>query len=296
MRWFTLIAISLITTCSKKPWYGDLKFLGKFPNKLSEVSGIIPAKNDNFWVIEDNGNKDKLYLINKKAQLIKEVKILNGKNTDWESLAKDERGNIYIGDFGNNFNKRENLVIYKISNADDNNEGKIEAEKIRFSYPDQKKYPPEKANFNFDAEGFLYWKEHLYIFSKNRTRPYNGITNVYRLPAKKGTYVAEPVGSFVLCKEEGYCSVTGADISPKGTDIVLQSYGYLYVIKGFAEDNFNQVQVKRIFLNYESQMESVCFLNDDEIIIADEQSKTKGRNLYQFSIKKYLNPRLGDSE
>lgn len=284
-----LVALScfiILQACAQKPWYGEYEFMGKFPNSLSEVSGIASYNQDTVWVIEDNGNKDEIYSVSLNASIIKKFKVKDAQNHDWEDLTTDKKGNLYIGDFGNNDNDRKNLVIYKLPNPDLEKGDKIPSEKISFHYPEQKEFPPKKEQKLYDAEGFFHWGDHLYIFTKDRSRPYLGKTLVYQIPDKKGDYEARLVGSLNLCKEQNYCSVTGADISKDGKTIALIGYGYLYMAKDFDITDISNIQFETIYLKHETQIESVCFLNDSSLLIADEQSKTKGRNLYRYSLKK----------
>ena len=48
-----------------------------------------------------------------------------------------------------------------------------EVEKIEFEYPEQSKFPPKKKDRHFDAESILYFKNHLYIFTKSRVSKFN---------------------------------------------------------------------------------------------------------------------------
>jgi len=279
-----LLLFVILQACAQKPWYGDLEYLGTFPNNLSEVSGIANYENT-LWVIEDNGNKDRIYQVNSEGGLVKDFKVKNATNEDWEDLAKDTLGNLYIGDFGNNDNRRENLVIYKLPNPENESGDKIEAEKIKFKYPEQHKFPPDKENRLYDAEAFFHWNNHLYIFTKDRSRPYQGKTLVYRVPDTKGSHDAKLVGEINLCNDQDHCSVTGADISSDGTYIALIGYGYVYVLRNVDFENFSKAAFETIHLKLETQIESVCFMDKTTLLIADEQSKTKGRNLYRYSLK-----------
>ena len=285
-RLIVLSCFIILQACAQKPWYGEYQYLGKFPNNLSEVSGIASYNQDGAWVIEDNGNKDEIYLVNLKATLVKKFKVKDAQNHDWEDLTTDKNGNLYIGDFGNNDNSRKNLAIYKLPNPNFEKGDKIPSEKITFNYPEQKEFPPSKKKMIYDAEAFLHWNDHLYIFTKDRSRPYLGKTLVYQIPDKKGDYKAKLVGSFNLCNDQDHCSVTGADISDDGKTLALIGYGYLYLSKDFDLTDISSAKFEAIYLKHETQIESVCFINDSSLLIADEQSKTKGRNLYSYSLKK----------
>lgn len=283
MNRIVLLAILVVTqSCAQiSTNESKLEKLGKFPSSLKEVSGIEASQDGQLWVIEDSGNKDHIYKVNQKAEVLYSLKIDNAKNVDWEELTTDSLGNLYIGDFGNNVNERKNLVIYKIDSIQLTKK-KPNAQKIAFEYPEQKDFPPKKDSLYFDTEGMIHWQDHLYIFTKNRTRPYSGKTLVYRVPDVAGSYQAEFLGALFLCSDQNQCSVTAADISPNGQTIALLSYGKLFLINTSVLSNLCEAKVRTIDLNTPTQIESICFLDDKTVLIADEQNRFGGRKLYKF--------------
>lgn len=282
---FPLLCLLVFSSCAQKPWYGDLKFEGKFPSKLSEVSGM-EVIDDEIWVIEDNGNKDILYRVGPKANLIQQLKVKDAKNQDWEDLARDKDGNLYIGDFGNNANQREDLRIYKVPNPTKEKGDKIEAKTIRFSYPEQKSFPPQDENLLYDCEAFFHSNGFLYLITKNRAYPYTGKALVYRIPDDAGKHKAQLIGEFTSCTERAFCSITGAAISPSGEKVALLGSGYIWLFTDFLDGDFTKGKMEKIDVLHRTQQESICFKNETTLLIADEQSKTKGRNLYSYSLQK----------
>ncbi|WP_318310528.1 hypothetical protein [Flagellimonas crocea] len=277
---FLLITVQ---ACAQQTYLGKLDTLGKFPSKLKEVSGIEVDKKDKIWVIEDSGNKDKIYRVATDGEIKESSKIDHAKNQDWEDLAVDVDGNLYIGDFGNNGNQRRDLVIYKIP-EDKLDKKEPNADKIAFKYPQQKDFPPKSDSLYYDTEGFFHAKDFLYIFTKNRTRPYSGNTLIYRVPDKEGDYEAEFLGSLFLCSDQNRCSVTSADISPDEKTIALLSYGFVFLLTDFNLPDFTKSSIKIIDLQTYSQIESVCFLDNDTLLIADEQNRHGGRRLYKLEL------------
>jgi len=166
-----IVLVFLLQNCAN---HGQLNHIVKLPKKLKENSGIVSYSNETAWFIEDNGNSDNIYKTDFKGNIIQQFDIKNAKNIDWEDLTKDELGNLYIGDFGNNDNDRKNLVIYKASNPELQKGEKISVEKIKFFYPEQQEFPPKRNELFYDAEAFFHFDEHLYIFTKNRATPFTG--------------------------------------------------------------------------------------------------------------------------
>lgn len=275
------VICSLLVSCSN---YGQLTFITKLPKKLSENSGIAIAGDSMVWFIEDNGNPDELYLVNYKGELLAEIEIDNAKNDDWEDLATDGLGNIFIGDFGNNDNDRDDLMIYKVVLPNNTKVDIIKAEVIAYTYPEQKEFPPKREKRLYDAEALFYHQNNLYMFTKNRASPFTGKSLFYRLPADKGEHEAQLIGEFTPCKEERSCQITSADISPDGKTIAVLGYGKLWLITDFSLKNFKRKKVREIDLGVRTQLEAVCFKSNRELLLSDEATGPTGRNLYSFVI------------
>ncbi len=265
--------------------YGQLQVITDLPKKLSENSGIVQFDEESIWVIEDNGNKDKIYKVDFKGKLLQELKVKNAKNNDWEDLTSDKKGNLYIGDFGNNANDRKNLVIYKLPNPEIEAGDKIDAERIEFRYPQQKDFPPRRELLLYDSEAFFYHKDHFYIITKNRANPFTGEALIYRVPAKKGNYNATLLGKIKTCEDSDTCQITSADISPDGKTVVLLGCGKLWMLTDFPEDDFSKGKLTEIDLGVRTQLESVCFKNANTLLLSDEVRDNTGGNLYSYSLK-----------
>lgn len=272
----------LLQSCSN---HGQLNLIHSLPEKLNESSGIVQFKAETAWLIEDSGNSDNLYKIDFNGNIIKHLDLKNQKNIDWEDLAKDKKGNLYIGDFGNNDSKRKNLTILKLPNPEVEKDHKINAQAIRFSYPEQQEFPPSKSDLVYDAEAFLHHMGYLYIFTKNRTNPFTGETLIYRVPDKKGTYKAKLMGKINLCDDWNTCKITSAAISPNGKKIVLLSYGKLWTITNFSMDDLPKATINEIDLGIRTQLESVCFTDNNSLLLSDEKREGTGGNLYAYSLQ-----------
>lgn len=277
-----ILGLLLCMGCSN---YGQLSYVAKLPKKLNENSGMVHISDSTVWMINDSGGADKLYQVNFRGDLLRELRVDNAKNKDWEDLARDEEGNVFIGDIGNNNSRRKKLYIYKIPNPETEQGDQIKAKKIEFNYPEQKKFPPKKKNMKYDGEAMFYREGNLYIVTKNRANPFDGEAFIYKVPTKKGKYKAKLIGSFTPCKEYATCRITSADISPDGEKIVLLSYGKLWVFTEFTEDNFTQGKLRFIDLGATTQLESISFLNNYILLLSDEQSTGTGRNLYTYQLE-----------
>lgn len=263
---------------------GNLTLIGSLPNKLKEVSGTETIKDSNLiWMHNDGGNKSKLYALNTKGNIIKKLKI-DAKNNDWEDLTSDENGNLYIGNFGNNKNKKKKFSILKIKKLDLESDTIVSVNRISFYYPQQKKFPPKKNNLYYDCEAFFYFNHYFYLFTKSRVASNYGKTSLYKVPAKAGHHPAILVDSFNTCNDMN-CWVTSADISNDGKKIALLTPSAVWVFTNFKDDDFFGGTAISFPFDLKSQKEGVSFKNNETLYITDEKAHDQGGNLYEFSLK-----------
>jgi hypothetical protein len=276
-----LTFILLFTNCAVN--YGQLNFVASLPSDLKEVSGVesIPDS-DSFWMVNDSGNHPRMYLVNKKGYIDKTLYI-EGKNTDWEDLTKDNAGNVYIGDFGNNANDRKHLKIYILTANDIATKKSIVPEVIKFSFPNQKKFPPKKKDKHFDVESFFHHNGYLYLFTKSRTKTAYGRTDLYKIPATPGKYKAEFISTYTTC-DDLECWVTSAAMSPDGKKVVLLSHDTVWQFTDFKDDDFLDGKMTKFNLGHTSQKEGICFKDNTTVYITDERAHGEGRNLYVFTL------------
>ena len=277
---FFLLSVLCLFSCTN---FGELTLISNLSKSLEEVSGTEVVSNSKLiWMLNDRGNKSKIYGVSKKGKIVKVIKV-NAKNNDWEDLTSDEKGNLYIGDFGNNESRRKNLAILKVNAKDLLSSKKVEVEKIRFYYPNQTNFPPKRKQLFFDAESFFYHKNSFYIFTKSRVKSKFGKTALYKIPATKGNHKAEFISDFNSCDEMN-CWITSADISNDGKKVALLSPSSVLIFSDYNKDDFLSGKLTKIPFNYNSQKEGVTFKNNNTLLITDEKSHGVGGCLYELKI------------
>ena len=263
----------------------DLKTEFSLPKKLKEVSGIALSQDQKtIWALEDAGNKNVVYGLNRQGEQIADVLVENAENNDWEDITKDAAGNIYIGDFGNNENDRQNLSILKLDLKTDSQKSTKVIQTTKFHYEGQTEFPPKKSNLLYDCEAFVEKDGSFYLFTKNRSKGFDGTFLVFQIPNKEGDFEAKLVGKLKL--EGGYsdAAITSATINSKN-QIVLLNHRNINVLSGFTSNDFNSAKIQKIPLNHDSQKEAVVFVDDKTVLIVDEKDKKTGGNVYRFSLK-----------
>lgn len=232
--------------------------IGQLPPELRETSGLALGREARtFWTHNDGDNPAELYEVTDEGKVKRVLKLPQLKNTDWEDLAQDTKGNLYISDLGNNANLRKDLVIHKI-----NPKELTKYEAIRVAYADQKAFPPPPAARNFDCEATVWYQNKLYLFSKNRSTD-NRLVKMYAVPDSAGTYTASPIDS-VYSK----AMVTSADVSPDGKTLALLTYGKILFFDVSKGMNFRKPLYCLKFA--QGQTEAIVFINNDDFILTNE--------------------------
>jgi hypothetical protein len=232
--------------------------IGKLPDVASESSGLARANaSDTFWTHNDSGGKPELFQFDLAGKLVSTKSVPDSKNYDWEDLAQDHDGNIYIGDFGNNNVPRTSFEIYKFDPT------RSETEKITFKYKSQGERVGSPQKPLFDCESFFYHEGSLWLVSKNWGD--DQIVKLYRMPAQPGDYAVAAIDSIGITSP-----VTSADISPDGKTFALLTYGKVLLF-GVSGKDINFRKPIGCFRLVKKQNEAIVFLNNTDMLVTNEQ-------------------------
>ena len=83
--------------------------------ELAELSGVAAAGPGQYWGVNDSGHLPALFRFNEAGEVLEQIKIEHARNIDWEAMARDSAGNLYIADIGDNARRREAYTIYRLS-------------------------------------------------------------------------------------------------------------------------------------------------------------------------------------
>ncbi len=258
--------------------------MATLPSAIPESSGIETGGDHVLYSMNDSKGNATLYAFDTTGTLLRRIKIDNARNADWEDLAQDAEGNIYIGDFGNNNNKRTDLRIYRIPSPDSFAENEVVADTINFAYEDQTAFPPHDTAFFYDCESSFIFNDSIFLFIKDRAKHSEGKTVMYSIPARPGTHTALLRGEFSTFKSKPKGAVTAADISPDGSKMVMISERNVWVFTDFEGSDFFGGKVKLIELPVKYQMEGVVFVNECLLYLTSEKSAGDFAALHRLSI------------
>ena len=86
---------------------------------IPEASGIVKSRRypGIFWVHNDSGNPPLLFAIRGDGRIVRQFRLAI-PNIDWEDIAIDDQGHLYLGDIGNNTGALPLRAIYRIDEPD----------------------------------------------------------------------------------------------------------------------------------------------------------------------------------
>jgi hypothetical protein len=262
---------------SGEPKYQDVQMAAETPFAsfssplINESSGFVMSRNNTgvFWTHNDSGGEPVIFPVTKQGDLIPEgrnrgIVIRGARNRDWEDIACDNSGNLYIADIGNNYGSRRDLAVYVVPEPDPQKHDEvIVASEIPFFYPEQENFTPSPGIY--DAEALFWAHGKLYLLTKHWL---DTKTALYRFdstdPDKKNPL------TLVATHDIGG-QVTGADVSPDGRKLAALTYNAVWVFEldHDGDDYFDGME-SRLPIRA-GQCEGVCF-DGDTLIITNEQS------------------------
>jgi hypothetical protein len=240
--------------------------VGNLPSIISEASGLQCTSPGICYTFNDSNDDSRLYRISEGGTFISQLVIQGVPHIDYEDIAYASDGRLFIGDFGNNNNDRQDLAIHILTEY----EGSVTVPTtIEFSYEDQSEFPPGDEAKNFDVEAMIHWQDSLFLFTRNRTSPFNGITKIYALSDAPGVRIAQLRGELFGNLSEIHSSVTAADISPSGNRIAWLTRGSLYLFTSPGNMLSNETPTYNFFA-FSRDYEGVSFIDDCNLLLVEE--------------------------
>jgi len=208
-----------------QPVAAGVLLVGHIDNpRITESSGIVVSRSDPgvFWTHNYGGFKKQiLYAITRGGKPLAEYRVTGTMMEDWEDIAADNHGHLFLGDIGNNNTRRFELAV---SQVDEPVVGKKSDGYVQVTRTWRLRF----ANKRFDCESLFIWGDYGYVISKVFE---DREAEMYRFSLTN----AEPtqVLQFVT-KLKIDSPVTGADISQDGKQlgVVAKNGAYVYRIKG----------------------------------------------------------------
>jgi hypothetical protein len=196
---------------------------------LVEVSGIAASRAHPgvIWAHNDSGDEARVFALRASdAALIGTYSVTGATATDWEDIAVGPHAGgdaVFIGDIGDNDHERSSVRVYVLPEPAATPEQAYTEAAAPGAIQVTLTYPAGAQN----AESLLVDPVSGDLFILTKTN--GGVSDVYRkaAPHAVGVFPLELVAT--LLPRPGDPNVTGADISPDGSRILVRSYDRVFL-------------------------------------------------------------------
>lgn len=254
------LALLLALTADSISWTA-YRFLSP---EIQESSGIVRSRRyaNVYWTHNDSGDSPRLFAVDSTGRLIRTVRVTGAQHVDWEDIAVDESGLLYIADIGNNGSRRRDLGLYVVPEPDPWEDSVATAVRfIPLRYPDQQTFPAVPSNF--DAEALWIWRDQAYVLTK---RWGDGRTVLYRSTSLR----QDPVAWERLDSLDIQGLVTAADVSPDGRRLAVLTYTAIWLFESRDPDvPFLRRPARRVPIAF-GQAEAICF--DGSVLVLSNEA------------------------
>ena len=236
--------------------------LGNIQNpNITETSGIGQSRRDPsiLWMHNDSGDEAVLYATRITGESIGSFTV-NTPALDWEDMStiqlQDAQPYIYVGDIGDNAQARANISIHRIIEPE-NMDDQPSSVTYTVSYPDG----PHNAE-TLVAHPIT---GTVYILTKDVNK-----TQIFALNEEEETLEEVFQFSFPEYEMEGSPLVTGGDISPDGSTLILRTYTHVWALDAAILKGSEMMEACAMPGAPEEQGEAITFLDDGHYITISE--------------------------
>ena len=232
---------------------------------VTESSGVAPAPATEGWIWthEDSGGGAELFLLDESCRTVRRVPVEGASAVDWEDLAADADGTVWVGDIGDNRERRASIVVHEVT------AGAASATSHALRYADGPR----------DAEALLVLDGTIHVVTKDPL----GRSGVYRAGGdgvlhRVATVRLTPTGTAGGPDGLGFVAqltVTGGAVSLDGSKVVLRTYTDAYewrVRDGDLGATLTGPADARVPLPPTAQGEAIAYLPDGRLVATTEGS------------------------
>jgi hypothetical protein len=250
-----------VTPKGEKPVQAIIE-VGHIANpRITESSGVAASQQHPgiFWTHNDGGGPKRqvLYGIDREGKSLAEFNVVGAEIVDWEDIALDNTGHLYIADTGDNYADREEIAVYEIDEPDPKSSNTA----VNISRSWKLHFPKQP----FDCEALFVWKSNGYVVSKVLNKKKAEIFR-FSLADNKDPITLDKVARLPI-----ESPVTGADISSDGRRlaIVCHAGAYIFEIDGKVGKADNAPYRRAKFRN--DYIEGCCFVPEGLLATAESR-------------------------
>lgn len=185
----------------------------------SELSGIAASflHHGTYYVHNDSGDTARFFAVDESGSLLATFDVTGRTADDWEDIAVGPCATgscVFLGDIGDNSAKRATYTVYRVTEpADARTSHAVTADALPFRYPDGA----------HNAETLLVHPTTGRMFVV--TKVASGASGIYAFPeSQRPDELVTLTRIGAVSPPSGSPQITGGDISPEGTAVLLRTY------------------------------------------------------------------------
>lgn len=234
--------------------------VGKFKDKaIVEPSGIVASRVHPgiFWIHNDSGNPPALFAVRVDGTIVRRY-LIEAVNVDWEDIAIDDSGHLYLGDIGDNLHTLPVHAIHRIDEPDPlkpETGDKLKPTTFYFRYPKSSRE---------DAEGLFIEGNRAVVVTK---RGDGGEAELFTIPLDKPAGLLKPIEAKRLGSLSGSKNpVTGTSLSTDGRRLAVCSIGDVRIYRRDADGRWLPSAKMK---SPPGQVEAIAW-SDSDLILSNE--------------------------
>ena len=188
--------------------------------EITESSGVVESRKRPgiYWTHNDHGSRPAIFAVGRNGDCINRF-LIDAPNHDWEDIAFDEQGRLYIGDIGDNEHKRPLLYVYRLPEPDPRGPS------VKDPLPIERRWQLRCPTDPLNCEALFIWQGYGYLISKMHKQHPAGLYR-FSLDAPDEPATLEHLGHLSIRDQ-----VTAADIRGDGKLLAVLTYAGLYVYR-----------------------------------------------------------------
>ncbi|WP_435006195.1 hypothetical protein P12x_003825 [Tundrisphaera lichenicola] len=258
---FRLVAAFVMLSGS--PEGPNLERIGRLDDPaILEASGIVRSRCHPgiYWVHNDSGNPPALFAVRRDGSLVRSYKVA-APNVDWEDIATDDEGHLYVGDIGNNNVRLPIRAIYRLDEPDP-------------FVPSGEPIKPTAVSFygfesdrRFDAEGLFVRSGKVFVTSKRL----DGLdSEVFEIPFNPPGSLIRPAIPIRMARLHGASEpITGADLSADGRRLAVSTDSAAWVYQASSDGGWILLSTVRFQAR---DVEAICWDGSDLMLASEDRS------------------------
>jgi hypothetical protein len=185
--------------------------------RITESSGLTFGTKhpDTLYTMNDSGGEAEVFAIDQSGETVGTSVLGGAEPEDWEAIASGPEGRLWVGDIGDNERSREAITVYRFHEPETLGDSREQWSRFQLEYDDGP----------HDAEALLVHPEtgRIYIVTKD---PEGG--GIYAGPEElvSGTETTNTLTRVA----DAPAVVTDGAFLPDGSEVVLRTYGQVYVL------------------------------------------------------------------